>query len=317
MRVPSVLYAPSVPEGDTINRTAVALRTALAGRPTEQFLADRHIGPHPSPGNVVEEVRSRGKHLEIQWEDGLILHTHMRMSGSWHLYHAGERWRKPQRNAVVVLEVPDWVAVCFSAPVVETYQSLDRRRHPGFGGLGPDLCDPRSDLRECVRAILRYPEPERPVADVLLDQRVLCGVGNVYRCEVLWACQLSPFARVGDLSREDAADVVRSAARMLRDNLNGYERVTAPEVPGGLAVYGRNGKRCPRCRGTIEVRRFGEHARLLYFCPECQHRLDRRVSRAVSVDDGERPADPHPAAVLFLAEARAARGRRQGEIAFG
>lgn len=307
----------SVPEGDTINRTAAALRTALAGRPTLCFQASASIGPHPVEGRVVEEVRSRGKHLEIQWDDGLILHTHMRMTGSWHLYRVGERWRKPARQARVVLEVPDWVAVCFNAPVVETYRAMDRRRHPGFGGLGPDLCDPRADLRECVRALWRYPDPERPVAEVLLDQRVLCGVGNVYRCEVLWACELSPFARVGDLTRDDAVAIVRTAARMLRANLNDARRVTAPDVPGGLAVYGRNGQLCPRCHGTIQVRRFGEHARLLYFCPECQHRLDRRVSRAL-LDPAERPADPHPAAVLFLADVRAHRERRRpGDVAYG
>ena len=119
--------------------------------------------------DAVVALRRRVCGTQIQWDDALILHTHMRMTGSWHLYRSGERWRKPPRQARVVIEVPEWVAVCFNAPVVETYRSMDRRRHPGFGGLGPDLCDPAADLRECVRALLRYPDPDRPIAEVLLD----------------------------------------------------------------------------------------------------------------------------------------------------
>jgi endonuclease VIII len=96
------------------------------------------------------------------------------------------------------------VAVCFNAPVVETYRLKDPHRHPGFGSLGPDLCDPDADLAECVRRLRRYDDPDRIIAEVLLDQRVLCGVGNVYRCEVLWACELSPFAPVSTFRRRRA-----------------------------------------------------------------------------------------------------------------
>ncbi len=287
----------AVPEGDTIHRTATALRTALVGKPLVYFEAPRLVGPLPVLGRVVERVESRGKHLEIVWDDGLVLHTHLRMTGSWHLYRVGERWRRPTSQLRAAIQVADWVAVCFNAPTVETYRSFDPLRHPVLGRLGPDLCRADADLAECVRRMAAYPERTTPIAEVLLDQRVTCGVGNVYRCEVLWACELSPFAQVGALADADRWQLVNAAARMLRANLNRVGRVTAPHVGGGLAVYGRNGQPCPRCHDTVAVRRFGEHARVLYWCPTCQQRLDARDLTPRSMG---RLMDPHPAAAKFL-----------------
>ncbi|HEY4332686.1 MAG TPA: DNA-formamidopyrimidine glycosylase family protein, partial [Ilumatobacteraceae bacterium] len=213
-----------MPEGDTIHRTATALRTALVGKPTVSFSAPRLLGPVPGPGRTIERVESHGKHLEISWDDGLTLHTHMRMTGSWHLYRIGERWRKRTDQLRVSIEVADWVAVCFNAPVVETYRQFDRHRHPGFGRLGPDLCKANADLHECVERMLDYFDPQMPICEVLLDQHVACGVGNVYRCEVLWQVELSPFATISSLSATDAEQVINAAARMLRANLNDSRR---------------------------------------------------------------------------------------------
>jgi len=288
-----------VPEGDTIHRTAAALRTALVGKPMTRFEAPRLLGPMPTLGRAVERVDSHGKHLEIVWDDGLHLHTHMRMTGSWHLYRAGERWRRPVRQVRVVLAVADWIAVCFNAPVVETYRHFDRTRHPGFGPLGPDLCDADADLDECANRLYHYHDREAPVAEVLLDQHVMCGVGNVYRCEVLWTCEMHPLARVERLDGDDCAQLVNAAARLLRANLHHHQRVTTAAARSGLAVYGRNGHRCARCGDTVEVRRSGEHARLLYWCPGCQVR--HRPDRPPAVRD-ERPMDPHPAAAKYLAD---------------
>ena len=204
-----------VPEGDTIYRAAAALRTALVGQKLVRFDAPRLVGPAPVAGRTIETVRSHGKHLEIIFDDGIVLHSHMRMTGSWHLYHAGERWRRPHRQMRAIIDTADWQAVCFNAPVLETYRVPDRRRHPGMGNLGPDLCSTNTDLHRCVDLLLSYPEPEETIAEVMLDQRVMCGVGNVYRSEVLWACELSPWAPVGTLSEAQAEMVVNTAARLL------------------------------------------------------------------------------------------------------
>ncbi|CAB4884056.1 unannotated protein [freshwater metagenome] len=290
-----------MPEGDSVHRTATALRTALVGKPTVSFNAPRLVGPTPAVGRTIERVTSHGKHLEIVWDDGITLHTHQRMTGAWHLYRSGERWHKPTRQLRVAIEVADWAAVCFNAPVVETYRQFDRHRHPGFGRLGPDLCQPNADLEECIDRLLDHVDPSLPIAEVLLDQHIVCGVGNVYRCEVLWAVGISPFARVGTVSQDDARDIVQTAARMLRANLATDRRVTVPGMREGLAVYGRNGQRCERCGDTVQVKRIGEMNRLLYWCQGCQARGDQRVA-PTPPHGSERPMDPHPAAALFLSE---------------
>jgi endonuclease VIII len=286
-----------VPEGDTIHRTATALRMALVGKYVERFDAQRLVGPRPTDGRIIERVESHGKHLEIVWDDGLILHTHMRMTGSWHLYRVGERWRKPSSQLRVAITVQDWVAVCFNAPVVETYRAFDRHRHPGFGRLGPDLCRTDADLAACVEAMAEYGDGTDAVAEVLLDQRVMCGVGNVYRSEILWACEMHPFAQIGWLDAADRRDLVRTGARLLRSNLDAPGRITTVDAPGGLAVYGRNGQRCVRCGDTVVVRRVGEYQRVLYWCPGCQTKFQQQRQ---APDD--RVMDPHPAAAKFLAE---------------
>jgi len=244
---------------------------ALLGKPMTAFEAARLTGVLPAVGSVVERVESWGKHLEIGFDDGIVLHTHMRMSGAWHLYHPGQKWRKSARAARVVIEVPGWQAVCFSAPVVDTYRRKEPNRHPLAGSLGPDLCRAESDLAACVERIDTYIEPETSVAEVLLDQRIACGVGNVYKSEVLWAVGLHPLSPIGAVDAGARHELIETAARLLRANLTGPGRVTT--VVGGVAVYGRTGKPCPRCGAPIEVARHGEQARVTYWCPKCQERL--------------------------------------------
>ncbi len=260
-----------MPEGDTIHRTAARLRPALIGHRLEKFEAPRLVGLRPRVGSVIEAVEATGKHLEITFDDGIVLHTHMRMSGSWHLYRLGETWRKRLQSARVVLQVDGWLAVCFNAPLVEVFRVEDRRRHPGLGSLGPDLCRRGVDLEACVRRMPQYCDGHDEIGDVLLDQRICCGVGNVYKSEVLWACRIDPRSQLRALAPRACLVVVQTAADLLQANLGGGERAT---VMGGLAVYGRAGKPCLRCHTPVEVMRQGVNARVTYWCPGCQLRVD-------------------------------------------
>lgn len=290
-----------MPEGDTIHRAAAALRSALIDRKMVRFEAPRLVGITPRAGRTIESIESHGKHLEVEWDDGVILHTNMRMSGSWHLYRHGDSWQEPHRHLRALIEVDGWRAVCFNAPVVETYRRPDARRHPGLGGLGPDLGRADADLHRCVELLRAHDDPATTLAEVLLDQRVFCGVGNVFRCEVLWAGRLSPFARVVDLPEADAVRLVNVAATVLRSNLRQGTSTTTPGVAGGLAVYGRNGQPCARCGDTVDSRLTGE--RTLYWCPGCQIRFDPRRSRADDTQWLSEPVmDRHPAARRFLAD---------------
>src|SRR5262245_45330490 len=97
-----------MPEGDTIHRAAAALRTALVDKKMLRFEAPRLVGVVPRAGRTIERVESHGKHLEIEWDDGIILHTHMRMSGSWHVYRRDDSWQRPHREMRALIEVDDW-----------------------------------------------------------------------------------------------------------------------------------------------------------------------------------------------------------------
>ncbi len=264
-----------MPEGDTITRAARALDAELTGRTITRFTAARLAAALPRPGTMVEGVEARGKHLLVRFDDGRTLHTHMQMTGSWHVYRPGERWRKPRSRARVILEVDSGtVAVCFSAPIVELLRA-DAADRPGLGGsgrrglaaLGPDLCRPDADLDEALRRMDAL-APDVEVADVLLDQRVAAGLGNVYKSEVCFALGLEPGTSIGALDADARRGLLETASRLLRANLDTPRRTT---VAGGLAVYGRAGRPCRRCGTTIRRRRQGPYARSTYWCPTCQH----------------------------------------------
>ncbi len=259
-----------MPEGDTIYRTARTLDRALAGRVLVCFEA-RRLSPEPFPPSTkVAGVEARGKHCLIHFDDGRSLRTHLRMSGSWHLYRPGERWRKQPAAARAVVEVgpaegddQGWVAVCFAAPVAELINGHDS----GTAHLGPDLCRPDPDLDEAVRRIDRFSSPSRPIGDVLLDQRVAAGVGNVYKSEVCFACRVLPSTAIGAISPELRRKLLTTASEQLRANLDHPNRVT---LDAGLAVYGRTGQPCRRCGRPVAWARQGEDHRGTYWCPGCQ-----------------------------------------------
>jgi endonuclease-8 len=285
-----------MPEGAHLDHTAAAMRAALCDRKMLRFDAPRLVGVVPRAGRVIERVESHGRHLHLSWDDGIVLHTDLRRHGTWDLHRTGEYWQGHHHDVTTLIEVPGWVAICYRAPVVETYRAPDARRHPRLGGLGPDLSRPDADLGRCVLALRAHEDPEAPVHRVLLDQRIFCGLGNVFRSEVLWARALSPFAAVGDLTETDAVRLVEVAARLLQANQSDPD-VTGAAPGSDFAVYSRRGQRCRRCTDTIEATPAGGPDRLLYWCPGCQIRLDPAGAR----DDETREMDPHPAAAKYLA----------------
>jgi len=266
-----------MPEGDTIWRTAQRLRPALAGADLLRFEAPRLVGDRPRPGVAIEEVEAVGKHLLVHFAGGLSLDTHMRMTGSWHLYRAGERWRKPRHLVRCRLVVAGWEAVCFSAPVVRTYRRDGRAGPLGTvddptAHLGPDLCAVDADLDVAVERMGTVPEPGTTVAEVLLDQRVAAGIGNVYKSEVLFACGLDPFTPIEAVDGALRRRLVEVAARLLRRNLTTARRTTVAGPPGSVAVYGRQRRGCRRCGTPIRMVHHGAQARSTYWCPTCQRR---------------------------------------------
>lgn len=280
-------------EVESPHKSAAALRIALVGRPITRFVAPGLFGPQPALGRVVERVESHGRHLEVVWDDGLVLHTGLRMSGTWHLYRNGERWRRSIADLRVAVANDSWVAACFAAPIVETYRQYDRSRHPRFGRPGPALADPTADLDEAIDLLYHYEDQSAPVAEALLDERVATDIGNVFRCETLWAAGVHPFAPVSSLDEHDCAEIIHTAAKLVRGHLG---RVNPP---GEMAVYQRDGQTCGRCREMITVCKSGDHPRLLYWCAGCQQ---HRSPVTGLLEDTTREMDPHPAAVRFMSD---------------
>lgn len=252
-----------MPEGDTILRSVRSLRAWLEGRritaarsPVLGSRAERLVGRR------VTGVEARGKHLLIRLDGAMSLHTHLRMTGSWHVYTTGDRWRRPAEQARLVLDVEGGrVAVCFNAPVVELLTAADEVLHPSLRGLGPDVLATPLDL-DGIRRRARAVAPDTPVGDVLLDQRVVAGIGNIYRCEALFVRRVHPSAPLGGISDADLDALVATAAELLRASVAGRRHEPW--------VHRRTGRPCRRCGAPVRARRQGVHARTAYWCPRCQ-----------------------------------------------
>jgi len=272
-----------MPEGDTIFRSARTLHAALAGRVVTRFESvfpalNRIDADHPVAGRSIESVTSRGKHLLIRFSGDLILRTHMRMNGTWHIYPAGAAWQRPRRDMRIVIATKAAVAVGFNVPIAEFLRSADLARHRDLSTLGPDLLADDVDIADVVRRVRA--QRGRPIGDVLLDQRVAAGIGNVLKSEILFVAGANPFARTDALDDDTLRQIVSTAIKLLRVNAASRDRTLAPtrgrRTTGSLHpdkalwVYGRGGQPCRRCGSPIASRKAGIDARLTYWCPYCQ-----------------------------------------------
>src|SRR5688572_10205413 len=200
----------SVPEGDTVFLAATRLRAALAGEVLTK--TDFRVPQHATldlSGRRVLEVIPRGKHLLFRIEGGATLHTHYKMEGSWHLYRHGEKWRGPAFQVRAVLETEEFVAVGFQLAVVEVIDTAAEA--DVVGHLGPDPLGDDWDVEAVVAAMSERADAE--IGTVLLDQRVLAGPGNVYKCEICFLAGLHPWTRVNDVA--DLHRVVKLAERLM------------------------------------------------------------------------------------------------------
>jgi endonuclease VIII len=275
-----------MPEGDTIFRAARALGRALGGKAVTGFrstypLLTRFNDDTPLVGQTVERVESRGKWLLMHFSGGATLATHMLMNGSWHIYKPGEKWQVPPSAARIVIETADYVAVGFNVPVAEmhTAQSLTReRRIPAAKG---DLLNADFDAETAVARIRS--EADGELGELLLRQRVMAGIGNVFKSEVCFITGLNPFRKIGTLTQAQVREVIAAARKQLAANImedsgdrivtwRGVGRRTTrnSDPKESLWVYGRAGELCRKCGTAIESSMQGTDARLTFWCPRCQ-----------------------------------------------
>ena len=171
----------------------------------------------PLVGRTIERVESQGKHLLMSFSGDLVLRTHMRMSGSWHIYRPDERWQRPPRDMRVLVATETFVAVGFNIPVAEFETTHTLQRAESLGGLGPDLLSPAFDAADAHRRIRRH--PLEAIGPVLLNQRIVAGIGNVFKSETLFLCGIHPFTPVGRLTDDQLANVLETGRRLLGANV--------------------------------------------------------------------------------------------------
>jgi endonuclease-8 len=281
-----------MPEGDTIFRAARALQKALGGKVVTRFESvfpklNRVDEDAPIADRTIRAVESRGKHLLMHLSGGLSLRTHMRMSGSWHIYRHGEAWQRARSSRRILLETADFLAVAFLVNEAEWLEERALARSK-VARLGPDLLAAELDIAAAVRSMQSHPAD--PICDVLLDQRALAGIGNVYKSELLFLAKVHPLTKTGAL----APDVLRELTLLAQQHLRANVQVSAPgaittyrglrqttgrsDPSERLWVYGRGDRPCRRCGTPIVSSSIGRHVRKTYHCPNCQPAVVSAVS---------------------------------------
>ena len=250
-------------EGDTILRLARRFEATLEG----EVVAAAAPNPRGKAANVerldgrtLESVEAHGKHLLLGFGD-LSLHSHLGMSGGWHFYRPGARWRRPRSSAWAVLSGGGWDAVQFGGPTLRVTSTSRLRRDPQIARLGPDILAEAFDTEAAIAAMRA--DPTRDLGDALLDQHLVAGIGNIFKSEACFAARVDPWRPVGDLSDEELGAVL-AAAR---------EQMQAAVESGGrhhFRIYKRRQGTCPSCRGSISSRGQGDANRITYWCPRCQ-----------------------------------------------
>ncbi|HEY2365397.1 MAG TPA: DNA-formamidopyrimidine glycosylase family protein [Polyangiaceae bacterium] len=272
-----------MPEGDTIARIAVTLRDALVGHRVERFespipaLRDTDL-----EGRTIASVEARGKNLLIAFDDARTLHTHLRMSGTWHLYGLHSSWRKSAKSALVTITTDDRVAVMFreeragAPPIIRLLSADALRRDRMLRSLGPDVMATTFDVDEAVRRV--HASVHKTIAEALLDQRDVAGIGNVYKSELLFLAGVDPRRAPKSVPIETLRALLVNAREIMLKHVQQSRRgrfaiqgrVTRFRSGEALWVYGRARKPCLRCRAPIRSIMQGLDRRSTYWCPKCQ-----------------------------------------------
>jgi len=263
-----------MPEGDTLYRIANRLRPILTGEAIVNARANpprtgAMINAESLVGHVVETVEAVGKHLLIAFDDERVLHSHLGMTGSWHIYTPDQPWLKPAHRAGVVLATEKHFAVNFSPKFLELVTERAIRRNSYLLRLGPDLMRATTDVARVLPRIRAH--NRTPVGVAVMNQTIAAGIGNIYKSESLFLARLNPWTLVGELSDQQLLDYFALAQNLMRNNRHGGERTTRVAAGGPLLwVYGRRGQPCLECGSVILLRRQGDQGRTTYWCPQCQ-----------------------------------------------
>jgi endonuclease-8 len=257
-----------MPEGDTIAWAANRIRPVLEGvvpdaieTPQARHAMDRW--PQRLQGRTVTRVRTHGKHLFLHFDGGLVLHSHLGMTGAWGVYAPGRRGRRSRARAWIVLRSRGHEVIEFDGPLLELITEGRVRFDRRLTTLGPDVLAEQFDRVAFIRT-LRSDDQTRPIGDALLDQRNVAGIGNIWKAEGCWEAAIDPWRPVSGVSDAEAVAIVEAMRPRMA--------LSAREGPGTIKarVYGMFGRPCARCGTKIVARGQGDANRTTYWCPGCQ-----------------------------------------------
>jgi endonuclease-8 len=265
-----------VPEGDTIHRLARAIGPGLVGQRVRE-LELRHRGQvDVVRDQPIREVAALGKHQLLPIGERWVLHVHLGIRGRWQRLVPGAEWPRARSRMWLRLQTDDEEHVCFDALISELSRRIELAGHPQLLRLGPDLLAASFDPAAIVK---RARAGSGAISELLLDQNVACGIGNVYKSEVLFIERVHPRTPIAALDDAALATVYTTSRRLMRQNLGPWRRTTVRRVARDslprrgeirLFVYGRAGQPCLACGARICSARLGDAARPTYWCPHCQ-----------------------------------------------
>ena len=250
-------------EGDTILRLARRFEATLVGETVGVAAPNprgKAAGVERLDGRRLERAEARGKHLMLGFGE-VSLHSHLGMSGGWHFYKTGAGWRRPRSSAWAVLAGGGWEAVQFGGPTLRVGPTARMRRNPQLTRLGPDIL--ADDFDPAVVIAAMRADPTRGLGDALLDQRLVAGIGNIFKSEACFAARIDPWRSVGDLSDEELRSVLTAAREQMLSAVERGDRHS-------FQIYKRRQAVCPSCRGPVSSRGQGDANRTTYWCPRCQ-----------------------------------------------
>jgi endonuclease-8 len=252
-------------EGDSILRIARRLDELLAGREVSVRAPGQRrpagLPPAELDGRALERVESRGKHLVLHFEGGLVLHNHLGMRGSWRIYRAGERWRRLARDAWIAIAGNGSEAVNVGGSTMRITTEAQLLRDPRLARLGPDILAEDFEPAASI-ARMRGTNPGISLGEALLGQRLVAGIGNIFKSEGCFEAGVDPTLPLGSLSDEQLGDVLSATRRLM------LEAVESGRQP--RQVYRRVGQPCPRCGAKLRSQAQGDSARTTYWCADCQ-----------------------------------------------
>ncbi|MFN8606300.1 MAG: DNA-formamidopyrimidine glycosylase family protein [Vulcanimicrobiota bacterium] len=277
-----------MPEGDTVHKLARVLSAGLCEQPLLRVELRGGVRPFGRPSQV-RSVSALGKHCLISFDNGKTLRVHLGMHGAWH------RYPRPWKNRGEVhlrLETDRQVFVCLQPKDVELLATAELSKHPALQSLGPDLLAAEEpDWELVLRRNAQHSPADRFLGEVLLDQRIAAGLGNVYKSELCLLGPLPegqanpfrprsgthPFSPVSVCHPADLIGLFRRGRRLLQHNLGGWPRTTTydasrplPASQSRVWLYGRDGRPCLRCQTPVQSRHQGLAARATFWCPQCQ-----------------------------------------------